>query len=205
MFVILNVGSLLHHFIATARFSQVPAGLPCAPTGNPDRPVETRRSAARAKQSWCSRFGASRITVGRAVRDLQREGMVERRAGSGTFVTATARRRALSFGLLIPDLGETEIFEPICQGMMASPLARRACARVGQRTRREIEGRARLGSVQAVHRSQSVRGLLRSARAHRRPGCSEPGGSRRRWTMRASRSCCWIAPCCRIRSAVTMI
>ena len=31
---------------------------------------------------------------------------------------------ALSFGLLIPDLGETEIFEPICQGMMASPLAR---------------------------------------------------------------------------------
>jgi DNA-binding LacI/PurR family transcriptional regulator len=26
--------------------------------------------------------------------------------------------------LLIPDLGETEIFEPICQGMMASPLAR---------------------------------------------------------------------------------
>ena len=30
---------------------------------------------------------------------------------------------AMSFGLLIPDLGETEIFEPICQGMMASPLA----------------------------------------------------------------------------------
>jgi DNA-binding LacI/PurR family transcriptional regulator len=30
----------------------------------------------------------------------------------------------LSFGLLTPDLGETEIFEPICQGMMASPLAR---------------------------------------------------------------------------------
>ena len=37
------------------------------------------------------RFGASRITVGRAVRDLQREGLVERRAGSGTFVTRTAR------------------------------------------------------------------------------------------------------------------
>ncbi|MFN2445818.1 MAG: LacI family DNA-binding transcriptional regulator [Vicinamibacterales bacterium] len=26
--------------------------------------------------------------------------------------------------MLIPDLGETEIFEPLCQGMMASPLAR---------------------------------------------------------------------------------
>jgi len=69
-------------------------------------------------------FGASRITVGRAVRDLQAAGLVERRAGSGTYVKNPQTARALSFGLLIPDLGETEIFEPICQGMMASPLAR---------------------------------------------------------------------------------
>jgi DNA-binding LacI/PurR family transcriptional regulator len=69
-------------------------------------------------------FGASRITVGRAVRDLQQAGLVERRAGSGTYVRAERPASALSFGLLIPDLGETEIFEPICQGMMASPLAR---------------------------------------------------------------------------------
>src|SRR5258708_32905028 len=70
------------------------------------------------------RFGASRITVGRAVRDLQLAGLVERRAGSGSFVKARSLADARSFGLLIPDLGETEIFEPICQGMMASPLAR---------------------------------------------------------------------------------
>lgn len=69
-------------------------------------------------------FGASRITVGRAVRDLQRAGLVERRAGSGTYVKAVQAAGALSFGLLIPDLGETEIFEPICQGMMASSHAR---------------------------------------------------------------------------------
>ena len=69
-------------------------------------------------------FGASRITVGRAVRDLQAAGLVERRAGSGTYVKAPRSVGGLSFGLLIPDLGETEIFEPICQGMMASPLAR---------------------------------------------------------------------------------
>jgi DNA-binding LacI/PurR family transcriptional regulator len=68
-------------------------------------------------------FGASRITVGRAVRDLQAAGLVERRAGSGTFVKHTRKSAGLSFGLLIPDLGDTEIFEPICQGMMASPLA----------------------------------------------------------------------------------
>jgi GntR family transcriptional regulator, arabinose operon transcriptional repressor len=69
-------------------------------------------------------FGASRITVGRAMRDLQAAGLIERRAGSGTYVKTARNVAALSFGLLIPDLGETEIFEPICQGMMASPLAR---------------------------------------------------------------------------------
>jgi GntR family transcriptional regulator, arabinose operon transcriptional repressor len=69
-------------------------------------------------------FGVSRITVTRAVRDLHRAGMVERFPGSGTFVSRAQAEVAQSFGLLIPDLGETEIFEPICQGMMASPLAR---------------------------------------------------------------------------------
>ena len=68
-------------------------------------------------------FDVSRITAGRAVRDLQSAGLVERRAGSGTYVKAARRTAGLSFGLLIPDLGETEVFEPICQGMMASPLA----------------------------------------------------------------------------------
>jgi GntR family transcriptional regulator of arabinose operon len=70
------------------------------------------------------RFDASRITVGRAVRDLQLAGMVERRAGSGSYVKGRSLADARFFGLLIPDLGETEVFEPICQGMMASPLAR---------------------------------------------------------------------------------
>jgi GntR family transcriptional regulator of arabinose operon len=70
------------------------------------------------------KFGASRITVGRAVRELQVAGLVERRAGSGTYVKAPQTDRALSFGLLLPDLGETEVLEPICQGMLASPLAR---------------------------------------------------------------------------------
>ena len=69
-------------------------------------------------------FGVSRITVARAMRDLQAAGLVKRRAGSGTFATSPGMASRQSFGLLIPDLGETDIFEPICQGMMASPLAR---------------------------------------------------------------------------------
>lgn len=72
------------------------------------------------------RFNASRITVGRAVRDLNQAGLVERRAGSGTYARmpkSTPSPGGLSFGLLIPDLGQTEIFEPICQGMADAPEA----------------------------------------------------------------------------------
>ena len=38
---------------------------------------------------------------------------------------AGARETSLTFGLLIPDLGTTEIFEPICKGIAASPRATR--------------------------------------------------------------------------------
>jgi GntR family transcriptional regulator, arabinose operon transcriptional repressor len=60
----------------------------------------------------------SRITIARALRELQVQGLVERRAGSGTYVRRTAPvAEEMNFGLLIPALGQTEIFEPICQGM----------------------------------------------------------------------------------------
>src|SRR5438105_15646036 len=63
-----------------------------------------------------TRFGVSRITVGHAVRELQRRGFIDRIAGSGTYVRNTSQvRDGLVFGLIIPNLGETEIFEPLCQ------------------------------------------------------------------------------------------
>lgn len=62
-------------------------------------------------------FGASRVTVNRALRELQLAGMIERRAGSGSYVRAQAPQ-GHTFGLLIPEFGlSTEIFEPICAGM----------------------------------------------------------------------------------------
>jgi DNA-binding LacI/PurR family transcriptional regulator len=61
-------------------------------------------------------FGASRLTVNRALRELQLAGLIERRVGSGSFVSER-RVPGLTFGLLIPELGQTEIFEPICQAM----------------------------------------------------------------------------------------
>lgn len=69
------------------------------------------------------RFGVSRPTVARALLDLQKEGLIDRRAGSGTWIRERSAGQALSstrqFGLLIPGLGNTEIFELIC-GELAS-------------------------------------------------------------------------------------
>jgi GntR family transcriptional regulator of arabinose operon len=68
------------------------------------------------------KFRTSRITVGRAFRELQQKGLIERIAGSGSYVRGELAR-GLLFGLLIPDLGETEIFDPICHGIANTPEA----------------------------------------------------------------------------------
>jgi len=62
-------------------------------------------------------FNVSRLTVMRALNDMQAEGLVKRKAGAGTFVSSESEVAPHVFGLLIPDLGDGEIFAPICQGM----------------------------------------------------------------------------------------
>jgi GntR family transcriptional regulator, arabinose operon transcriptional repressor len=73
-------------------------------------------------------FKSSRLTVIKALRQLEGEGLVSRKAGSGTYIGLQVREDPHSFGLLIPDLGQGEIFEPICQGM----------ARAGTSSRQEL-------------------------------------------------------------------
>lgn len=68
-----------------------------------------------------ARHGVSRPTVIRALKEMEAQGMIERRMGSGSFVrrpasNATATRQ---LGLLIPGLGRTEIFELICGELAA--------------------------------------------------------------------------------------
>ncbi|MHC4250825.1 MAG: GntR family transcriptional regulator [Planctomycetota bacterium] len=59
-------------------------------------------------------FETSRPTAARALRDLQSAGLVDRRVGSGTYVRRVVSAEGRLFGLLVPGLGETEIFDPIC-------------------------------------------------------------------------------------------
>lgn len=70
-------------------------------------------------------FKVSRPTVARALRDLTISGVIERRAGSGSYLKDKSGTSLITrqIGLLIPGLGTTEIFEIIC-GELAS-LARR--------------------------------------------------------------------------------
>jgi GntR family transcriptional regulator of arabinose operon len=71
------------------------------------------------------KFQTSRITVGRALRELRQLGLIERRAGSGSYVGTPSDDGGLLFGLLIPNLSDTEIFGPICQGMSEAPQIRK--------------------------------------------------------------------------------
>lgn len=87
-------------------------------------------------------FSASRLTVNRALRELQLAGLIERRVGSGSYVSATAAA-GLTFGLLIPELGITEIFEPICRGMAEIQLPEHHVLLWGKSPSESVESRAR--------------------------------------------------------------
>lgn len=60
------------------------------------------------------RFNISRPTISRALRDLKSAGFLDRRPGSGTYLSQTARPTTGYFGMIIPGHGTTEIFTPIC-------------------------------------------------------------------------------------------
>lgn len=67
------------------------------------------------------RFGVSRPTVARALQDLKAAGILERRAGSGTYLCKDREPipKVRQLGMIVPGLGEIEIFDVIC-GELAS-------------------------------------------------------------------------------------
>jgi DNA-binding LacI/PurR family transcriptional regulator len=114
----------------------------------------------------CERFGASRITVAKAFQTLQNEGMVVRRPGSGTYVEMSSRTDSLQFGLLIPDLGTTEIFEPICQGIMHSPAAKSHSLSWGHSTGKERDPILAMEALCKQYIAQKVSGVFFAPSEH---------------------------------------
>lgn len=67
----------------------------------------------------CATYGTSRPTVAKAIARLCEEKRVTRRAGFGTLVLESPTK-AFKVGLLLPQLKQTEIFEPICASIAAT-------------------------------------------------------------------------------------
>jgi GntR family transcriptional regulator of arabinose operon len=106
------------------------------------------------------RFGASRMTVFRAMHELQSLGLVTRRVGSGTFVSSNTNTGSHVFGLLIPELGQTEIFEAICKGMMEAQEAMHHSLLWGNAVSREEEKEQAAEQLCQHYISQKVSGVF---------------------------------------------
>ena len=96
-----------HHAITSELASEILAGK-YRPTGRLPSEIQLVK-----------RFRVSRPTVGQALRGLQEKGLIERRPGSGTYVTDNHghfpmdRSNRSKIGMIVPSLLQTEIFVPI--------------------------------------------------------------------------------------------
>ncbi|HVX44350.1 MAG TPA: GntR family transcriptional regulator [Mycobacteriales bacterium] len=66
----------------------------------------TPGAAMPSESALCAQYRISRITVRRALNDLENEGLVERVRGRGTFVAQTATRRGHAIGMVFGGLSE---------------------------------------------------------------------------------------------------
>ena len=63
-----------------------------------------------SEATLCRRFGVARNTLREALASLQREGLIVKRNGSGSFLTRLAERRTGLIGLVIPDYPRFDFF-----------------------------------------------------------------------------------------------
>ena len=66
------------------------------------------------------RFGVSRPTVERALRELKREGLLESRSGSGSYLTFAARNATGAIGVIAPDYNKIDFFTDLCDEIATS-------------------------------------------------------------------------------------
>ena len=60
-----------------------------------------------------NKFGVARGTVDRAMTELEHEGLVEKRKGSGTY---PVKREPITFGVIVPE-ARTPFYTRVCEGI----------------------------------------------------------------------------------------
>ena len=70
-----------------------------------------------SEQMLVRRFKVSRPTVNRALLDLKREGLLQGRSGSGTYLSDLAKSDAGFLGLIMPDTGWNRFFAALGRGI----------------------------------------------------------------------------------------
>ena len=77
--------------------------------------------AMRFPSEWqlTRRFGVSRPTVSRALHELEVQGVLKRRKGSGSTIDPSFRSNARFLGMLVPDYTIGEFFQSICSAFAA--------------------------------------------------------------------------------------
>ena len=76
-----------------------------------------------SEEALARRFGASRPTVERALRELKREGLLESRSGSGSYLTFAARNATGALGVIAPDYHKIDFFTDLCDGIASAARA----------------------------------------------------------------------------------
>ena len=67
-----------------------------------------------SEEALVRKFGASRPTIERALRELKREGLLESRSGSGSYLTFAARNATGAIGVIAPDYRKINFFTRLC-------------------------------------------------------------------------------------------
>jgi GntR family transcriptional regulator, arabinose operon transcriptional repressor len=89
------------------------------------------------------RFSVTRVTVGKALRELEVAGFLDRRPGSGSYARLPDKSQRRLLALLVPNLGEGEIFEPICSSIASAVRSHQFTILWGQAGSETSAGKAR--------------------------------------------------------------
>ena len=76
-----------------------------------------------SEEALVRRFGVSRPTVERALRELKSAGLLESRSGSGSYLTFAALNATGAIGVIAPDYHKIDFFTDLCDAIAAAARA----------------------------------------------------------------------------------